>query len=882
MSTQVLKLFAKTLVWAGVTVAMTACQDATPTATSQCAPGKICTIAGTGIDGFSPDGAQARNTRLFWPVDIAQCSGVTYLIDWNNYRIRKIASDGTLQTVIGTDFAGDGDPQQLDATASGAPGTTVSLNHPSDLTCAAIDSAVAAKGTVIVTSWHNHRLRVLDPSTGTVFAHCGAQPGFFGDGDVVSPKTKFSQPSKSTQDSLGNTYIIDSRNWRIRKVATGGLVSTIAGNGKPGFDPASDTAPLEALKTPFLFFDPNEFSNPSNPGGGLALSKDEKTLYVADTMNHRIRAVDLVGGTVTTVAGSGTAGCWVPASHDATPCAQDGVNPVTTGDFSGDGGEAVKAHLNQPHDLAWGPDGRLYFADSLNHRIRALNLATGTIATVAGSGDPGTAAENSDTVDVGDGGDPLKAKLDQPWGIAFDAEGSLLIADTWHSRVRKVSAGGASSTPDVALKRPAVVEPPKCSGSGCITTVIGTGYAGRAAEGVVGWKSDLYWPQGVRYSPDGTVHYIDWNNHRIRTWNAATQLTQTVVGAGQLGDAGTGEPGTDARLNHPTGMAFAPSGNLWLAAWHNSKLKEFNVSSQILTDRVGTGARAFGGDGVAGGANKAKMDLPSSMVFTSQGDIVFSDQANQRIRKVDLTTLTVTTLVGDHWLTDDDTPKGKPLQDKDGNYLGCGQSPDGGRVNIPVANSAKCTYDATRDDHCFRDAAGAPVPFTPLPLYDNCGGAGQDGPAAKAWLHNTRGQNGFPNGRLAIDAKDVIYITDTFNQQIRTLDLKTMTVGTLAGTGKPGFQDGDAKSAQFLNPVDVTVALDGALLVADMGNHCIRRIKDGQVSTFAGQCGSKGFAGDGGPAGKAKFNSPYGVYAAPDGKVWIADTYNHRIRVVLP
>lgn len=419
--------------------------------------------------------------------------------------------------------------------------------------------------------------------------------------------------------------------------------------------------------------------------------------------------------------------------------------------------------------------------------------------------------------------------------------------------------------------------PATCVGKGgCITTVVGTGDAARGDEDVTGWKSELYWAMDAMVGPDGKVYYIDWNNHRIRTWDPKTELTRTVIGANILGDKGSGEIPTSASLNHPTGITFDKQGRLWIAAWHNSKLKRIDPTKNILEDVCGTGARAFGGDGVVGGAKKAKLDLPSSVAFDSQGNVYFSDQANQRIRKVD-TADTVTTVVGDHWVTDDDTAKGAPSVDADGHFLGCDTK--------PIATKDKCTWDAGAADHCAKDADGKAIAYTasPLPAYSLCGKFGGDGgPGLKAFINGSKGQNGFPSVKMVIDKNDVMYIADTGNHRIRRLDLKTGIIDTVAGVGTPGFSGdgGDAKAAELTQPTDVEVMADGALLVADMGNHCLRIVKDGKIATFAGQCGKHGDTGDGGPAKSALLYYPYGVGVGPDGTVYVADTYNHRLRVI--
>jgi sugar lactone lactonase YvrE len=430
--------------------ALSACGE--PAASDPCADlasGQICTVAGTGVKGMRGDGGPARQAWLWTPWGLTtDAEGTVYVTDWNNHAVRRLRGNGTtrtIDTIIGTEGPGDGEPDGLEFQPGGADGLTVSLNHPTDMMFAAQDTPVARKGQMLLTAWHNHRLRTWDPATGKVMVTCGKDPGYNGDGSPLGKPTQLNQPSHTVQDKAGNTYIVDMRNWVIRKIGADGMVSTVAGRwGKPGGSEAVDGAPTPAKDAQFLFFDPSEWSNPYFAGGGLAVSADGRQLYVADTGNHRIRKLDLEAGTIETIAGSGANGC-VGLAGEATACKNDAKFPPRSGGFAGDGGPAKAARLNQPVDLAWGPDGRLYFADSGNDRVRAIDLQTGVIRTVAGGGK----GSGDDTVtgnvmkpladsQIGDGSAATQATLNRPRSIHFDAAGNLWIADSYNNRVRMV------------------------------------------------------------------------------------------------------------------------------------------------------------------------------------------------------------------------------------------------------------------------------------------------------------------------------------------------------------------------------------------------------------------------------------------------------------
>lgn len=369
--------------------------------------GTACTWLGIpGEEGFTADGSNRYNTRIYWVMNILFASdGNVYFDDWNNHLIRRVKADGTIETMVGwTDpiFPGDGVPGMplAERTGDGAPGRDVQLNHPTDL-------AETDDGHILIMAWHNHKLRQLDPVTGYVKILAGKGAGYAPDfpSDPVdegpAAGALFKQPKALTRDPDGNLYIADQQNQRVRMITNEGTgnIKTIAGSGAQGYggDGADAVAPEAKINW--------EIGSNPEPSGGLAW-KDGK-LYVADTLNNRIRVVDLTLDTPTidTIAGTGDPG------------------------DTGDDGPAADATLNHPRDLEIGPDGDLYIADTDNNVIRAIDLESNIIRRVAGTGEIGLGAENLPA---------LETALRRPFGVEFDADGNLYIMDSLNSRVLKV------------------------------------------------------------------------------------------------------------------------------------------------------------------------------------------------------------------------------------------------------------------------------------------------------------------------------------------------------------------------------------------------------------------------------------------------------------
>jgi sugar lactone lactonase YvrE len=342
-----------------------------------------------------------------------------------------------------------------------------------------------------------------------------------------------------------------------------------------------------------------------------------------------------------------------------------------------------------------------------------------------------------------------------------------------------------------------------------INTIAGTGIAGLNDDGQSPLQTQLYLPQDVTVGPDGSLYLVDWNNHRIRV--VRNNTVETFAGSGYLGDASGDDPAT-IDFNHPTNVCFDHSGDMIVAAWHNSLVKKIDVlpdgSPGVVTTLAGTGARAFGGD--EGPGIEARLDLPSSVVVDTQGNIIISDQANYRLRLLE---------------------------------------PNG----------------------IIHTICGTGTP----------GFLGDGGPAEQAQINGPKGQSAPPASRIAIDARNRIYIADTGNHRIRRID-ELGNITSIAGTGIPGYSGdgGPAVDAQLNTPSDVAIAPNGTLYIADTNNSVVRVITpDGIIHTFAGT-GTRGFSGDGGPATAAQLDRPYGVELAPNGDLYIADTHNQRIREV--
>ena len=625
------------------------------------------------------------------------------------------------------------------------------------------------KGNLFIADTTNNRVRRVDAATGIITTVAGSGRYDFCGDDGLATSACLKSPQGLAVDADGNLFIADVNNSRIRRVdAVTQIITTVAGSRLFFFCGDGGPATSACLQTP------------------RAVAFDAAgNLLVADTGDHRIRVVDAATGIITTVAGNGsyaTCGDGGPAidacvgfpeglavGPDGSLFIVDGlsVRRVDAGTqiittvagsfdygFCGDGGPATSACFNNALDLAVDAQGNLFIADAGNNRIRRVDAATQIITTFAGDGSLSF---------CGDGGPAASACLFQPFGVALDAGGNVLVADTHNNRIRSIDAAGI------------------------IDTLAGNGSESFCGDGDPAITACLGSPFGIAFDAGGDLLIADRDNHRIRRIDAATQIISTVAGNGRPGFCGDGGPATSACLNSPNAIAIDTDGNLFIADTTNRRVRRVDAQTGIITTVVGNGQSGFCGDG--GPGVDACVTSPKGLAVDAEGNVFIADSDNNRIRRLDAATSIITTAAGGIALSD--CPDGVPATEF------CLDQPRGlafdGNGNLFITD-----YYHAR----IRRVDGATGILTTVALI-------------------------IQSDALAADGDGNLFIADTNGSRVLRLDAASGEITTVAGIHIDGFcGDGGPPLKACLNhPEGLAVDVNKNLFVSDTSNLRIRVVQ---------------------------------------------------------
>jgi len=432
----------------------------------------------------------------------------------------------------------------------------------------------------------------------------------------------------------------------------------------------------------------------------------------------------------------------------------------------------------------------------------------------------------------GNGGAPAQALITYPYRVMVaSTTGAIYIADTYDQMVRKVVGGQ-------------------------ITTIAGNGTLGYSGDGKAATSAQLNYPTGLAMDATGNLYIYDTNNEVIRKVDTNGIITTFAGTGGKGGSTGDGGPATQAKLFLDTfgDLAVDSAGNLYISDLFNAAVRKVTVSTGIISTVAGIiGKSGTAGDG--GPATSANLTAPAGLAFDAAGDLYIADVLAHTVRMVSAKTGNISTVAG--------TP-GKQ------GFAGNGGVATAALLNNPsgiAVSSSGVLYIADSQNAQIRAVSAGPggTISTVAGEFED-GYKGDGGPATQALLY-------VPEG-VAVDSTGTLYIADTYNSRIRTVSQGT--IAEFAGTSH--LQDGTAASGVLYFPQGIAWDAQGNLYIADSANNAVRKVgTDGKMSTIAGT-GSNVVSGDGGPATQAGVYTPQGVAVDGSGNVYIST--GEQIRMV--
>jgi uncharacterized protein (TIGR03437 family) len=622
----------------------------------------------------------------------------------------------------------------------------------------------------------------------------------------------------------------------VYKLDRTGNITLIAGNSRAGFSGDGGAAVNASLNSP----------------GGMAFDS-AGNLYIADTLNNRVRIVDPTG-VINTFAGNGGTG---------------------VAGFWGDGGAATDALIHAPVAVAVDSRGNVYIVASADNTVRKVDI-NGIISIFAGEGYRGYYGDVGQV--AGSTGQANVAGITSPQDIWVNSDGTVLIADAGNAAIRKVATDGTITTisgnghtaaiasGDGVATTLSMISPfsitadssgniyvaeygtnriRKIDTSGNITTAIGDGNQGFAGDGGPQNKVEMSGPTGVAVDGSANIYFADSRNNRVR--KLAGGNVNTIVGNGLVSYSGDGGPATKAQLSAPGGVAVDAAGNIYIADTNNNVVRQVATNGNIA-NFAGNASPGSNGDGSV--ATGGQLNGPESLAVDGSGNVFIADTLNNKIRKVGANGVIST----------------------------FGSSATFSAPYGLATDASGNVYVAEFGGNRVRKISADGSIVTTIAGNGTSGYSGDGGDSAAAMLSGPKG--------VAVDSVGNIYIADSANNRVRKVSSNGsggLRIDTIAGNGRGGFDtDGvPATSTSVGNPVAVALDAVGNIYIAD-GSLRVREVfLSGIITTIAGSA-SRGYTGDGGLASQASLNTPSALAVSSSGNVYFADTNNNAVRMLAP
>ncbi|MGP8214278.1 MAG: T9SS type A sorting domain-containing protein [Bacteroidia bacterium] len=613
----------------------------------------------------------------------------------------------------------------------------------------------------------------------------------------IGTAATFHTPAGIAYDGSGTLYIGDEINNRIRQIVISSAnVTTLAGTGAQ-----SDVNGPDSMAT---------FDYP------IGLSPDGKgNLFVADAYSYEVRKIGL--GDVSNLAPSDLpTGVATDGSGNLYVVAQFGqkiqqINiasgAVTTLAGSGASGNAngigTAATFNYPYGIAYDGSGNLYVGDQSNNEIRKIVISTGAVSLFAGSPTGATGSAN---------GTGTAATFYGPEGLTCDGNGNLFVADYYNSEIRQIVIS-----------------------SGVVSLLAGSPTGGHGSADGTGTAANFYDPSGVATDGNGNLYVADMENNEIRQIVISSGVVTTFAGSPSIGIANG--IGTAAQFHAPAGITCDGNGNLYVGDELNDRIRQIVISSANVTTLAGTGTQS----GINGPDSAATFDYPIGVTTDGRGNLFVADAYSYEVRQISLNYVSN--------LAPCDLPTGAAT---DGN----------GNLYVVAQFGQKIQQINT--------ASGAVTTLAGSGVSGNANGFG------------TAATFNYPYG-VAYDGNGNLYVGDQSNNEIRKIVISSGQVSLVAGSpvGASGHADGIGTAASFYGPEGLACDHNGNLYVADYYNNEIRKIvlSSGMVYTYAGST-TRGTANGADTA--ARFNGPTGVAVDGSGNLYVADAQNNEIRMITP